>query len=120
MFYQFLRYNLVGIVNTIIGFSIIFGLMALGVSAVISNLVGYLIGAIVSYTLNVRFTFKDAPNSQFRAVKFFAVLFVAYLLNLAMLKLCLMFFVNAYVAQVVAGSVYTISSFLLAKALVFR
>ena len=46
---EFLTYNLVGIVNTFVGFSIIFTLMFMGMSAVDSNIIGYAIGAIVSY-----------------------------------------------------------------------
>jgi len=38
---QFFTYNIVGIVNTIAGFSIIFLLMFLGLNAIPSNIIGY-------------------------------------------------------------------------------
>ena len=118
-FKQFLTYNLVGIVNTLFGFSIIFSLMFLGVGATLSNAVGYALGAILSYFLNQKYTFKTDENSKKQAFKFFAVLFVSYLLNLAALQ-WLLTFTDPYLAQVGAAVVYTLSSFVLAKFLVFK
>lgn len=54
---KLIKYPLVGILNTIIGFGIIFGLMFTGVSPEISNLSGYSIGIVISYILNKIFTF---------------------------------------------------------------
>ncbi len=116
---QFVKYNLVGIVNTTIGFSIIFSLMFLGVSAVLSNALGYAIGSIVSYYLNKKYTFESNENSKTQAIKFFAVLAVSYLINFAVLK-WLLEFMNPYLAQLISAVVYTLSSFLLAKFLVFK
>ena len=116
---QFVKYNLVGIVNTVIGFSIIFSLMFLGVSAVLSNSIGYAIGSIVSYSLNKKYTFNSNENSKIQALKFFAVLGVSYLINFIVLK-WLLGFMNPYLAQLISAVVYTLSSFLLAKFLVFK
>ncbi|ASM35566.1 GtrA-like protein [Campylobacter sputorum subsp. bubulus] len=43
---KLIKYLLVGVLNTIVGFGIIFGLMFLGVSPEISNLSGYLVGIV--------------------------------------------------------------------------
>lgn len=118
MFFEFLRYNLVGIFNTIVGFSIIFSLMFVGVSPVISNLIGYIIGSIVSYYLNSKYTFK-AKRTKRDAIKFFIILFLSYCLNFVTLK-WLLDIINPYLAQFFSAVVYTISSFLLVKLIVFR
>lgn len=116
---QFLKYNFIGIINTFIGFSIVFSLMFLGLSAVWSNFVGYFFGAIVSYNLNKRYTFKDRQSSKMQIVKFFSVLGIAYLLNLLTLVM-LLESSNPYLAQIIAAIVYTLSSFILAKVFVFK
>ncbi len=116
---QFVTYNIVGIANTIVGFSIIFFLMFAGLSATVSNVIGYAIGAVFSYHLNKKYTFKSTTNSKTQAVKFFSVLFVAYLLNFATLQ-WLLGFVNPYLAQFISAVVYTLSSFILAKFIVFK
>ena len=119
IFKEFITYNLVGIVNTLFGFSIIFFLMFAGVDAKISNMIGYGFGAILSYYLNKKYTFKATKNKHLQSVKFFAVLGIAYLLNFFTLEKLLPL-MNPYVSQLIAAIVYTLSSFLLAKFFVFK
>ena len=119
MFVQFLKYNVVGIVNTFLGFSIIYGLMFMGVSPIVSNAVGYAIGMIVSYFLNVQYTFKMDKHSPVLAVKFFIVLGCSYLFNFAILY-WLLEILNPYIAQLGAMIVYTVNSFVMIRYFVFR
>ena len=116
---EFIRYNLVGIVNTIIGFSIIFSLMFMGVSPVLSNLMGYAIGSVVSFYLNSRYTFKSTKTTKAQVVKFFTILLLSYFLNLLTLQ-WLLELINPYLAQFFSAVVYTVSSFLLVKFIVFK
>lgn len=116
---EFFSYNLVGIVNTLFGFSLIFTLMFLGISAVVANAIGYFFGAILSYYLNKKYTFKSKDNSHREAIKFFMVLGVSYLLNFLTLQ-WLLESINHYYAQLVSAIVYTLSSFILAKFFVFK
>jgi len=115
---QFLTFNLVGIVNTLFGFSIIFTLMFLGMSALASNFIGYFLGAILSYTLNKKYTFKSDTKDKTEALKFFTVLLISYLINLMTLQ-WLLTFLNPYSAQFISAIVYTLSSFILVKLFVF-
>lgn len=119
MIKQFLSYNIVGIVNTLAGFSIIYGLMLLGVSPVKSNAIGYGIGAILSYFLNKKYTFKVETYDTMQVVKFFMVLGVSYLVNLIVLY-ALLDTINAYIAQFIAAMLYTLSAFILFKYVVFN
>ncbi|NPA60755.1 MAG: GtrA family protein, partial [Epsilonproteobacteria bacterium] len=41
MIREFIKYNLVGVINTLVGFGIIFILMFLGVNPILSNAIGY-------------------------------------------------------------------------------
>ena len=116
---EFIRYNLVGIVNTMVGFSIIFSLMFMGVSPVLSNLMGYAIGSVVSFYLNSRYTFKSTQTTKAQVVKFFTILLSSYFLNLLTLQ-WLLELINPYLAQFFSAVVYTVSSFLLVKFIVFK
>jgi putative flippase GtrA len=82
---QVLRYLMVGVVNTVIGLSIIFALMHLGVADVAANAAGYAIGLCVSFVLNGRWTFGAATLDAGRLLRFLLVVGVAYLANLAAL-----------------------------------
>lgn len=119
MLLQFIKYNLVGIVNTFTGFSIIFFLMFIGFTPVVSNLIGYAIGSVVSFYLNSRYTFNNKQKSVSQIIKFFMVLLFSYLLNLLVLQF-LLGFINSYIAQLCSAIVYTLSSFVLMKFIVFK
>ena len=119
MLKQFLRYNFVGLINTVVGFGLIVLLMYMGIDAVLSNAIGYGIGAILSYFLNKKYTFAYKNYSMRVAIKFFAVLGMAYLLNYMALMILLPH-INPYAAQVASAVIYTLSAFLMMKFLVFN
>jgi putative flippase GtrA len=117
---QFLSFCLVGIANTLLGYSIIFSSMYwLGLAPVKSNILGYAIVLIFSFLLNKYYVFKRKERipGQFRL--FLISFALSYLSNLAALKLALLLF-YPYASQVFAGAVYTGSSFVLYKYLVFE
>ena len=119
MLFQFMKFNLIGIINTLIGFSIILGLMYVGISATVSNVIGYSIGAVISYVLNSKYTFKSSINQQKTMIRFFMVLGIAYIINFVTLQ-GLLTLINPYIAQIGAAMVYTGSSFIMAKYFVFK
>src|SRR4051794_18401541 len=83
---QFGKYLLVGLLNTGVGFAIIFLCMyGLRWPAVLSNFVGYGFGMGLSYVLNRDFTFSRAQTDKATIVKFAVVSIVAYFANLGML-----------------------------------
>ena len=82
---QFVKYGLVGVLNTIITISVIFIFMKLlNVSYIISNIVGYLFGFINSFFLNKIWTFKEniKINAKIKYLQFSLVSFIALLVNL--------------------------------------
>lgn len=114
------RYLTVGILNTIIGFGIIFGFMLLGISPEISNLSGYAVGMIFSYFMNKIYTFKSNKKSKIEFIKFIISMLIAYILNFITLKICLNLGINPYICQILSNIVYTASGFLLSKFWVFK
>ncbi len=117
----FSKYLFVGVINTIVGYGIIFSLMHIGTSPEISNLIGYVIGICISYILNKLYTFKTKSHPKKEFPKFAASLFLAYCLNFLTLILCVrLLYINAYISQIISGIVYTLSGFLFAKYFAFR
>jgi putative flippase GtrA len=117
----FTRYLLVGLVNTGIGYFIIFLCQyGLNLPPELSNALGYGLGMMISYTLNRTFTFGNPPTTRVMALRFAVVNGIAYLLNLGMLVLLLRVGVHAGLSQVLAGGVYVAASFLVNKHYVFR
>ncbi|KFN41876.1 GtrA family protein [Arenimonas metalli] len=118
---QLFRFVIVGVLNTAIGYAIIFGCMyLLGIGPVPSNVAGYLGGLAISFTLNKAFTFKSKAGAGAELGRFVAAFVVAYLANLAVLLACLHLGLHEAWSQVVAGVVYIGVTFLLNKFFVFR
>lgn len=120
----FSKYLLVGVVNTIFGFSIIFGLMWLEIPAItpqVANFVGYFCGFILSYFLNKHFTFESKNSHRRDFTRFAIIMLCAYLINLATLEIALFWLgINKYVAQIIAGIAYTISGYIFSKSFAFK
>ena len=119
---QFIKYVVVGVINTFIGYGIIFACMFwLGIGPVVSNMIGYAIGLVISYVLHRNVTFQSTQGRRSEALRFVAVFGVAYSLNLLMLMLLIdrLHWHKGW-AQVVAGVVYVGVSFLMQKLYVFR
>ena len=113
------RYSFAGILNTLLGYGLIFTLMFLGVGPYLSNVIGYGIGFIISFMLNRNFVFRSKGKYVREGAFFLFFMGVAYGLNFAMLHFLLGVGVNPYVCQVGASATYTISMFLFSKRFVF-
>ncbi|MFM0053588.1 GtrA family protein [Caballeronia grimmiae] len=78
---QFLKYLLVGGLNTAVSTAIIFSLQAAGSGLVAANAIGYAVGIAVSFVLNSKFTFKTATTRE-SALRFLVVVLVSYFCDL--------------------------------------
>lgn len=119
---QLIRFALVGVANTALGYAVIFGCMyGLGWSALASNVAGYAIGLIVSFTLNRSFTFRSEGRARAELLRFVCIFAVAWSANFAVLVgLLNVVPMNEVLAQILAGAVYSVLSFVLSKYYVFR
>lgn len=114
---QLIRYLLVGLLNTAVGYGIIFILMyGFGVNPELSNAIGYLFGLVVSYTMNRRFTFESKEKRLKEFSKFLGVFAIAYSLNfITLVALIRWLHVEKGVSQILASVVYVGVSFVLSK-----
>jgi len=107
--FTFVRFSLVGVVNSLLGLLVIFSAKLMGVGDVGANALGYLVGILVSFTLNRNWTFgaRGAVGEAF--VRFLLTIAVAYAANLVTVLLLIHGQgVNAYLAQACGVPVYTL------------
>ena len=63
LIFQFLRYSLVGLLNTALGLLVIWGLMLAGFGPYSANVAGYAVGLVLSFFLNRAWTFHAQRES---------------------------------------------------------
>ena len=77
----FLRFILVGVVNTLVGTAIMFFCFnVLAWSYWISSALNYIVGSIVSYLLNKRYTFQQKGHDLYTILKFIMNITICYVL----------------------------------------
>jgi putative flippase GtrA len=114
------KYSLSGLINTIVGYAVIFACMACGVGATLSNILGYAVGFVISFLQTRYWVFRSAGRIVDDAARFVPAFMVAFAANFLTLQTLLGFGVNAYVAQFVAGGVFVVVGFFLNHVFVFR
>lgn len=118
---KFFRYLVIGIFNTIIGYGIIFIMMAIGILPEIANIIGYIIGIIISYFLNKIYTFKTKVKCKKEFFRFALCMACSYIINLIVLIIMHRYFgIDKYIATIVAGIFYTISGYIFSKYFAFK
>lgn len=94
---KLLKFILVGVVNTLVGTAIMFGLYNLAhCSYWVSSAANYILTSILSYFLNKYFTFQNRERSVGQVVRFIVNIAVCYGLAYGLAKpLCLQLLANA-------------------------
>lgn len=117
----FLRFATVGAINTLVGYAVIFICMyGFQQSPVLSNVLGYAVGVVVSFFLNRTYTFRSTAPAGPQALRFAVFFALAYLVNLGVLIVTTDYVgVKSGIAQVVAGVAYFVAFFVLSKYFVF-
>jgi len=77
---QFMKFGIVGVINTLVYFGVYYGLLFLGVSHIISNIVAYFIGSINGYLWSRGWVFKEAKASVKSSVLKYYVVYGSSLL----------------------------------------
>ena len=97
---KLLKFVLVGVVNTLFGTAIMFGLYNLaGCSYWVSSAANYVAGSVLSFFLNKYFTFQNREKSASQVVRFIVNIAVCYLLAYGIAKpLCLRLLAGASVS----------------------
>lgn len=134
----FLKYNIIGVLNTLITLAVVWVLhQMLDWGVELSNFLGFVAGGCNSYLCNRIWNFKSHNKKRAEIVRFVVVFLVSYGVNLLVLELAAYTLANAawcasfttwisqfmkptYFANIVANVVYVLVSFTLYKKWVFK
>ncbi|MDR1719576.1 MAG: GtrA family protein [Dysgonamonadaceae bacterium] len=146
-FTQFLKYGIVGVVNTLLTLTVIWIIMKWGYgmygeqrtpnhAMLVSNLVGYGAGIISSFIFNRNWTFKSKGDWKKGFIKFVAVFAVCYIVQLGVVLILNKsaviasfkfsfqnkeyFLTSSYICQLIGNVCYTILNFLCNKYYTFK
>lgn len=115
---RFYLFILVGILNTVFGYSIFVLLIFLGLHYTLAAFLATCIGVLFNFKTTGKIVFK---NSNSRLIfRFVLVYVVQYCVSISLIKICLLFGLNTYVAGAVSTFFCAILSYLLSKNFVFE
>lgn len=119
---SFILYCLVGIVNTCIGFSIIFSLTFFGIIPELANLLGYCLGIACSFFFNNAITFSEQNIKKIQGLlRFIIAMGISFFFNFCVLFVChRLLEIDVYIAQALAGMTYALCGFILSKLFVWK
>lgn len=96
-----IKFIIVGIINTLFGTAIMFGLYNLaGCSYWVSSAANYFFGSILSFVLNKRFTFQNQDSIRKTAPKFVVNILICYLLAYGIAKPLALWMFHGFSQQV--------------------
>lgn len=91
-----LRFIVVGIINTLVGAAIMFGLYNLvGASYWVASGANYVLTSILSFVLNKKFTFRHEGETLRSGLRFAINIAVCYLIAYGMAKPCVMILLDS-------------------------
>ena len=94
---SFIRFIIVGVINTLVGTGIMFGLYNLaGCGYWLSSVANYFLTSILSFFLNKYFTFKKKGNMKNQALRFAVNILVCYVLAYGIAKPLVMYAMSTY------------------------
>ena len=114
------RFSVAGLVNSAIGYAVIFYSMQSGLSPTRSNMLGYAVGLVTSFLQFRYWVFRSAGKAKDEWPRFIVVFVLAYATNFIVLRILLGMQLNGYLAQLIACAVYVVISFMLNSRFVFR
>ena len=124
---SFLKFLVVGAINTGVSFVIMFALESLGYW--ISTAIAYFVGAVISFFLNKKYTFKSDENVLKAVFKFALNVFVCYIISYSFAKpvmVWILSFSSVYfvwterITKVFAMALYTVINYLGQKFVAFN
>jgi putative flippase GtrA len=117
----FIKFCLIGIINAIVGFSIILSLIYIfNVNYMVSNFIGYGAGIMTSFVLNKFLNFKSDGKIKVELPIFAGSFVIAYLINATVLYTFVeILHESKIVGLVVSSASYTVVFYLASRFLVF-
>jgi len=110
---QFVFFAGIGAVGTIVQYVTLAGLVEIaGIKPVLASAIGLVLGALVNYLLNYRFTFRSVKRHRETMPKFLAIALIGLLLNTLIMEIGTeMIRLHYLLAQVVATGLVLLWTF---------
>jgi putative flippase GtrA len=117
----FIKFCLIGVINGVVGFSIILALIYLiNVNYLVSNLAGYICGLMTSFLLNKYVNFKSEGNVKVELPIFIGSFLIAYSINaLVLYSIVELLHESKIIGLIVASATYTVLFYLSSRFFVF-
>ncbi len=115
---QFLRFLVVGALNTLFGYSVFAGLVLAGVSSMPALVLTYVVGVLFNFMTTRKLVFNRSGHSAF--LRFIVAYVVIYFFNAGLLELFEAAGASALVGQAICLPVVAVFSFVLFKFQVFK
>ena len=110
-----------GLLNTLVGFSVIFVLMTFDIDPVLANISGYFVGFLLGFVASKKFVFRSHRHFVAESIRYLLAFFIAFGLNFLVLYLLLYYLrFNAVFAQICAAVSYSVLMFTLMRFFVFK
>jgi putative flippase GtrA len=93
----FVRFLIVGVMNTIFGYGVFTSCMLLGINYKLSLFISMILGTLFNFKSLGTFVFSSRDNKLI--VKFFAVYILIYFVNVGMLRVASSYFENLIIVQ---------------------
>lgn len=131
MKFTFVRFLMVGLINTMVGLSVMYLLLhGFGLSYWISTFLGNSVGACISFFLNRRFTFKSDVSVLTGLFRFITVILISYFISYSLGESLVQSLLNNNVTFISKGKtdlavlistfLYTLLNYLSQKLFVFH
>jgi putative flippase GtrA len=130
---QFVKYCMVGVLNTLVTLVVIFVCNKLGVNEYVSNALGYICGVINSFLWNKSWVFKSKGGYSKEAIKFLIGFGICYALQFATLWVLNQtvlsdfkydlygYVITGYgIATLIGNVVYTIANYIYNRFITFK
>ena len=114
---QFIKYILVGILNTLFGYTIFALLLYTGLHYAVVCILATIICVLFNYKTYGKLVFKNNKNAL---VKFVSVYILTTSLSILGLKIAKLYTINLYFAGFIITCVMAVISFILLKSYVFK
>lgn len=110
---KFIKFGLVGVLNTVITIIVFNILRVFGINMVVANSIGYICGMVNSYFWNNRWVFKSNSKDLKTVLKFIVVnLITMFINNLILILLVQNIGINEFIAQIIALVLITVINFI--------
>lgn len=119
---RFVKFGVVGVLNTLINWIIFIILSANGVYYIISNIIAYTVATINSYLLNSKWVFNNGDNyTKETTIKFIILNFIGLVLNTAILYILVdILNIKKVIAMIITTIIVMIINYFVNKLWVFK